>query len=184
MNYSLPCAVEIDGTSHNIRNKGDYRTVLDVIAVLNDPDLNDREKAYCSLQIFYEDADSIKDNEKALREMFIFVNLGVNEDNNRPTPRLMDWEQDFNIIVAPVNRIIGKEIRSMDYLHWWSFISAYYEIGDCCFANVVSIRKKLKTGKKLEKYERDYYRDNKSIIDLHERVSTEEQELIDSILNG
>ena len=45
----------------------------------------------------------------------------------------MDGEQDFPFIVGPVNRVLGKEIQSLKYLHWWSFLSAYTEIGDCTF---------------------------------------------------
>lgn len=60
----------------------------------------------------------------------------------RKSPKLVDWGQDFKLIVAPVNRILGLEARAEKYLHWWSFISAYYEIGECLFAQVIRIRRK------------------------------------------
>ena len=65
----------------------------------------------------------------------------------------MDGEQDFPFIVGPVNRVLGKEIRSLKYLHWWSFLSAYTEIGDCTFQKIVSIRSKRAKGMRLEKGE-------------------------------
>ena len=37
--WSLPISVEIDGTEYAIRNKCDYRVVLDVISALNDEEL-------------------------------------------------------------------------------------------------------------------------------------------------
>ena len=61
--WSLPIAVEIDGKEYAIRNKCDYRVVLDVIAVLKDNELNQEEKIKCSLFIFYEDITGLEDVE-------------------------------------------------------------------------------------------------------------------------
>jgi hypothetical protein len=43
MMWNLPLSVEIDGKDYKIRNKCDYRMVLDVINALNDEEL---EKVY------------------------------------------------------------------------------------------------------------------------------------------
>ena len=50
--WNLPTTVEINGKELKIRNKCDYRVVLDVIAVLNDKDLDNDSKIRCSLYIF------------------------------------------------------------------------------------------------------------------------------------
>ena len=42
MNYSLPYSVNIDGEELQIRNKCDFRVVLDVIEALNDEDLTEQ----------------------------------------------------------------------------------------------------------------------------------------------
>ena len=44
MMWDLPVAVEINGKNHPIRNKCDYRVVLDVICALNDNELTEEEK--------------------------------------------------------------------------------------------------------------------------------------------
>ena len=56
MIWDLPVAVEINGKSYPIRNKCDYRVVLDVICALNDNELTDEEKVKCALFILYENA--------------------------------------------------------------------------------------------------------------------------------
>ena len=91
--------------------------------------------------MFYPDMAAIpqEDLQKACDYMVWFLNCG-DEGDNRRRPKLMDWEQDFQYIVAPINRVVGCEVRAADYLHWWTFISAYYEIGDCLFAQIVRIR--------------------------------------------
>ena len=90
----------------------------------------------------------------------------------------MDWEQDFQYIVAPINRVIGKEIRSLEYLHWWTFISAYYEIGDCLFAQIVRIRSIKAKGKRLDKQDQEFYKENKRLVDIKSKYSETEEKLL------
>lgn len=64
MMWNLPTEAEINGRKYPIRNKCDYRVVLDVIEALNDTELPDREKAYCAMYIFYEDISSAPTSRK------------------------------------------------------------------------------------------------------------------------
>ena len=87
----------------------------------------------------------------------------------------MDWEQDATLIIAAVNRVVGREIRADKYMHWWTFLSAYMEIGECTFTHILSIRQKRATGKKLEKWEQDYIRDNKDVVLLKDKLTEQEK---------
>ena len=170
MMWDLPIAVEIKGKSHPIRNKCDYRVVLDVICALNDNELTDEEKVKCALFIFYEDFSAIDDFDTAIKEMFRIINGGEEqEENQEQKPQLMDWEHDFPVLVAPINRVLGFEIRSVDYLHWMSLLSAYMEIGECTFSTIVSIRSKQAKKQKLDKWEIEYIREHKKLIELPKR---------------
>ena len=87
---------------------------------------------------------------------------------------------DFKILIAPINRVLGFETRTAEYVHWWTFLSAYMEIGECLFSNVISIRKKRISGKKLEPWEQEFYRENKKMVDLPQSLTDEEKEWLDS----
>jgi hypothetical protein len=51
------------------------------------------------------------------------------------------------------------------------------EIGSkCLFASILDIRTKKAKGKKLEKHEQEFYRDNRALIDLERKYSAEELE--------
>ena len=181
MMWDLPIAVEINGKSHPIRNRCDYRVVLDVICALNDNELTEDEKVKCALFIFYEDISQIDDFDTAIKEMFRIINGGEEqEESAEQKPQLMDWQHDFSVLVAPINHVLGYEVRSVDYLHFYTFLSAYMEIGECTWATVVSIRKKKTTRKKLEKWEQEFYRDNKKMVDLPRKLTAEELEYLDS----
>ena len=178
MIFDLPTSVTIGGNDHQIRS--DYRAVLDICTALTDPDLSDQEKAIVMLDIFYPNLSDMPPEhyEEAVKKCFWFINCGEDEPAQHSAPKLVDWEQDFKYIVAPVNRVVGTEIRALEYLHWWSFISAYYEIGDCTFAQIVRIRDMLARGKQLDKVEREWYEKNRNLVDLKVTYTEAENELL------
>ena len=53
------------------------------------------------------------------------------------------------------------------------------EIREGIFSTVLGIRQKMAKGKRLEKWEREFRRNNKKICDLKTRYTKEEQEEID-----
>lgn len=179
--WDLPKTVEINERTLKIRNDCDYRVVLDVISALNDDELDDNTKIQCALFIFYENIEEITDLQVAVDEMMKIINCGDEQDENEPPkPKTMDWEHDFNNIAPPISRVLGYSVRdSKNYTHWYDFIGAYMEIGDCYFAQVVSIRNKRLKGKKLDESDREFYREHKKDIDLPMKLSKEEQEWLD-----
>lgn len=179
--WDLPTCTDIGGTTYAFRS--DFRAILDVIKVLSDTSISNEERSLTGLLIFWEDFDSIPPQywKEAADYMAWFLNCGQ-EAPQKKKPKLMDWEQDADLIASPINRVLGYECRTCEYLHWWSFISAYMEIGECLFAEVVNVRKKLKRGKKLEKHEREFYRDNKDLVDFKVKTTEQEDEVINDWL--
>lgn len=186
----LPKNLDVCGVSYEIRS--DYRAVLDICTVLSDPELNDQDKAIASLDILYPAfaGSTIEGKGKpetvlmppehyheAIKQCFWFINCGMTASGKR-RPKLVDWEKDFKYIVAPVNRVCGKEIRSVEYMHWWTFIATYQEIGDCTFAQMIRIRERLAKGKALDKTDREWYRQNRDIVDLKAVYTAQENKTL------
>lgn len=173
-----------DDVPLRIRNECDYRVVLDVIGALNDEELEKEERLKCALFIFYENIEECIDYETASKEMLIIVNNGnedTEEEQQNDKPPIMDWHHDFNKIAPPITRVLGYSVRdSKNYTHWYDFVGAYMEIGECSFSNIVSIRSKKQKGKKLDKWEEEFYREHKKEIDLPRKLTKEEMEWLDS----
>lgn len=182
MMWDLPVSVNINGKEHPIRNDCDFRVVLDVICALNDDELTKEEKIKCSLVIFYENVSEIDDLETAISEMFRIINGGsAQEETDEQGPKLMDWEHDFNQIAPPVSRVLGYDIRTpKKYTHWYTLLGGYQEIGECTFSTVVSIRSKRAKGQKLEKWELDYVREHRRLVELPKKMTQEEQNILNS----
>lgn len=176
--WELPVSATIGG--HEYAFRSDFRDILDLIAVFSDPYIPQDEKGIAALAMFYLEPEEIPPHklQEAADYLEWFVNGGKDYQSTKPQPKLMDWEQDADLVAAPVNRVLGYECRSCEYLHWWTFLAAYMEVGDSTFAQVVSIRKKLRRGKKLEKYEREFYAQNRELVDFKVKPTEQEEELI------
>lgn len=168
--WALPESAEIGGTVYELNT--DYRDVLEIIQYLNDPDRPDYLRWRIAVALFYEGEIPPEHQQEAMEYLASFIACG--EVDTKPGPQLMDWEQDAKAVIADVNKVAGKEIRALPYLHWWTFISYFQAIGEGQLSTIVSIRDKLRRGKKLEKWEKDFYRENKARVDLKKKYSAEE----------
>lgn len=175
MVWELPETLNVNGTDYKIRT--DFRAILDIINCFSDPNYEDDEKWIVCLTILYEDFDDMpeSDYENAMLQAKWFIDCGIDRESDNKKPALMDWEQDGSIIIPAINRVLGYECRSQRNLHWWTFISAYMEIGESLFSNILSIRNKQLKGQKLEKYEREFMRENQDLVILRNRLTDDEE---------
>lgn len=179
MIYDLPKSLIVCGEEYEIRT--DFREILDIMEILNDVEIKDKERGFLALLYFYPDLENMppESYKEALEQCFWFLNGGKqDEQTGRKPPRLMDWEQDFQYIIAPVNRVLGHEARAVEYLHWWTFLSAYMEIGECTFAQIVHIRDMKSKGKPLDKADKEWYRRNQKLVDLKTRYTSMEEDIL------
>lgn len=174
MTGELPKSLTVAGRVYAIRT--DFRDVLKILIAFNDPELDDAEKIYICLFILYEEFDFLPqdDYEAAYRAAVRFIDCGTSP-SDRKSPRTMDWEQDESLLFPAVNHIAGFETRSVRYLHWWTFMGYFMEIHEGVFSHVLHIRGKKAKGRKLEKWEAEFWQANKDICVLHEKLTDEEK---------
>lgn len=182
--YELPITITVNENVYSIRNKGDYRMVLDVFTVLNDVELSEQERILTSLIIFYTEFDDVKRlfacSEEELtaltEEMFNFFNCGQTSPGANTNVKLIDWDNDEQLISSAINNVANTEIRSVEYCHWWTFMGYYLAIGESPLSTVVGIRSKIVKGKKLEKYEQEFRRDNPQYFNWDRRTLQEKED--------
>ena len=191
--YELPTTVTVNDNIYTIRNNGDYRMVLDCFQVLNDVELSEKERLFAFLIIFYEDFNTLEDvlltDDETIKSLvdnaFLFFNCGQEHVAGETNYKTIDWEQDSQLISSAVNKVAGKEIRAEQYLHWWTFMGYFSSVGESSLATVVGIRSKIAKGKKLEKYEQEFRRDNPQYFNWDRRTlkQKEDDELINQLWN-
>ena len=181
--WELPATARIGGVIYPIY--ADYRDILEIFRYLEDPNEPEYVRWQIALALFYEGEIPAEHMGEAIEYLVKFLSCG--DTKPTPGPKLLDWEQDAQIIISDVNKVAQQEIRAMPYLHWWTFLSWFHAIGEGQLSSLVAIRQKLQKGQKLEPWEQEYYRKNKAQVDLRRRYSAEElaeQERLQKLLGG
>lgn len=190
--WEFPTSLNVGGIDYEIRT--DYRAVLDLFAALSDSecfgDTEEETKIIHTGQVieimFPKWMDiPVEKIPEAVEKVYQFINMEMPE--TKENEKVVDWVQDSIIIIPAVNKVLNYEIRSQEYVHWWTFLGAYMEIGESLFSTVIHIREKLIKGQKLDKWEQKFYKENKSLIDFKEKKaqrSEEEKSAISELFYG
>lgn len=180
--YDLPTSLTIGEVDFQIRCN--WKAVLDALAACADPELDDRGKVECLLKIMFPDWENLPIDDKLeeiCQKVSEFIDCGQ-KDDGKQRPKLIDWEQDAQIIIPEINKVAGKEVRLEPNIHWWTFWGWFMGIGDGVLASVISVRQKKAKHKKLEKWEQEFYNANKDLIDLRvpetEEIRKEKDDLL------
>lgn len=169
--YQLPVKTRIEGSEYDLQ--ADFRDVLEVIGCLQDPGLPEFIRWQVALGLFYRQEVDPRHSRQAMEYLSWFL-TGGNPDSDKPGPKLLDWQQDAPAIISDINRTAGQEIRTLPFVHWWTFLSWFHGIGEGQVSALVSIRDKLSRGKKLEGWEKEFYRQNRERIRLKKQYSPQE----------
>lgn len=184
---ALPEALTVGGEEYTIRT--DYRNVLDVFEAFQDPEMTKDEKWIVAIYLMFEDffcADDVLeaaqngfDLKEAMKQISWFISAGQPEKQVLEQP-IYNWTQDEQMIFSAVNKVAGRETRELEYLHWWTFLGYFNEVGEGTFSFIVGIRNKLNRGKKLEKHEKEFLSHNKELVLMKKPLTKEEQEQEDA----
>ena len=169
--WTLPTRASIGGRIYEIHC--DFRDILEIFSYFSDPDMPSYLQWQIALALFYEGEIPREHQQEAMEYLSRFIS-GGKEETVVSGPRLIDWEQDAELIAADINKTAGLDVRALPFLHWWTFLSWFHALGDGRLATVVSIRAKLARGKKLEDWEKEFYREHKQLVDLVKRHSRQE----------
>lgn len=185
----LPTALEINGAEYEINT--DFRVVLTIFEAFEDPELSEKEKSLVMLYLLFVEPGAIPrgDLQDALTKAAWFIDGGGAErkETGSSGKRVFSWVHDEKILFSAINKVAGFETRAAEYLHWWTFLGYFNEIGEGMFSTVISIRQKKARGKKLDKWDEDFYRANRTLCDLptaRSKAEQEERDYINRLLNG
>ena len=176
----LPSSLEVQGVQLAIN--ADWRPCVNIMRMFERQDLTDSEKILCMVEILYavEVPDSMVAD--AAEQAIWFLNMGETDDKGGQSNgcgRLFSWEQDLRFIISAIEHATHKQIRSMEFYHWWEFMSGFYEIGECVFSTLIHQRKQKKTGKQT-KADREWWAENKDIAELKVELTKDEQEVLNA----
>ena len=173
MMTDLPYSLNIGGVEKAINC--DFRDIILICNAFNDPNLKTSEKTRIMLNNLYvDDWMEFSNIEEAIKKAVWFIDWGKEYSEKENSPKVMDWEQDYNLIISAVNnKAAVVDVRDLPFMHWWTFLGYFSDRGECQFSSITEIREKINKGKKLEKWEREILRDNRDQIILKNKAAAE-----------
>ena len=167
----LPYTLTVGGEEKAINC--DFRDIILICNAFNDPDLKASEKTQIMLtNLYVDDWWEFSDIEEAIKQAVWFIDWGKEFSEKENSPKIMDWEQDYNLIISAVNnKAAVVDVRDLPFMHWWTFLGYFSDRGECQFSSITEIREKLNKGKKLEKWEKEILRENRDQIILKNKAA-------------
>lgn len=176
----LPSSLSLQGQEYAIN--ADWRPCVNIMRMFERTDLSDTEKVLCMVGILYEDEIPDRLMTEAAEQAVWFLNLGEAADGKKSAlsfGRLFSWEQDLKFIISAVDKSAGFSIRSKEFYHFWEFMSAFFETGECVFNTIVHQRKLKKTGKQ-SKADKEWWAENRDIAELKVELTSDEREILNA----
>ena len=180
----LPTSFVINNKTYEF-NCG-FRESIIFTLMMQDDSLTDEEKILGALKLYYPIIP--KDTEKALEKIYWFYSKGnVEEDNKkvkqgkrifkRNNKKAYDFEVDSDLIftafMSQYNINLNKE-----NLHWWEFLALFNSLNDDNEIVKIMNYRTIDLTSIEDKKERKMYSDLQKYYSLEDRISKEEQELL------
>lgn len=162
----LPESVQINGVDYKLRT--DFRNALRVMLAFEDSDVTPEERGAILLENIYEEVPEDVSAAITMASRFLDGTLeGREEEPREEKPRLYSFSHDGNYIFAAFQQTHGIDLDTVQ-MHWWKWIALFMDLGqDTTFCNLISMRKRVKTGK-ASKEEVKEYRENRDLYELPE----------------
>lgn len=168
--WDLPDRAVIQGEEFPFR--GDFRNIIAIMGVLEEESRPPLLRWLIALEKFYVNPVPREKWQGAMEYLARFISGGEESEGGA---KLLDWQTDASVIIADVNKAAGRELRSEPFVHWWTFLAFFRAVGEGQLSALVTVRDKLRRGKKLEGWEQEFYRNNRAQVELRPKLTAEER---------
>lgn len=180
----LPTSFVINNKTYEF-NSG-FRESIIFTLMMQDDSLTDEEKILGALKLYYPIIP--KDTEKALEKIYWFYSKGnVEEDNKkvkqgkrifkRNNKKAYDFEVDSDLIFTAFMSQYNINLNR-ENLHWWEFMALFNSLNDDNEIVKIMNYRTIDLTSIEDKKERKMYSDLQKYYSLEDRISKEEQELL------
>ena len=180
--FDLPTTLIVNEKEYRVET--DFRKILNIMLMFEDEELTIYEKQSIMLKMLYIDPPPVGSESEATHQAAYFIDGGIEESRggkSKDLGRLYSWNQDKVYILSGIDKTLGYSSRSCDYLHWWLFLGALLDMGECTFSHIIHMRRAKKENK-LSKEEKKQWSENPDLYELRIEQRTAE-DLLD-LING
>ncbi len=161
---SLPTTVMVAGREFDIAS--DFRTGILYEQLMQDPDLDSRQKARAAIALYYGDVWP-DDFTEAMNQLIWFYSCGRELEKTagagRPSrfggKRLYDYDEDAVYFYAAFLTQYGIDLQDIKYLHWWKFQALFNGLNEDQRLSQIMSYRAADLSKIKNKSEREHYRE-------------------------
>lgn len=180
----LPTSFVINNKTYEF-NSG-FRESIIFTLMMQDDSLTDEEKILGALKLYYPIIP--QNTEKAIEKIYWFYSRGnVEEDNKkvkqgkrifkRNNKRAYDFETDSDLIFTAFMTQYNINLNR-ENLHWWEFMALFNSLKDDTEIVKIMNYRTIDLTSIEDKKERKMYSDLQKYYSLEDRISKEEEELL------
>lgn len=178
----LPTFVEIEGKEFEINT--DFRTSILFELLMQDDNVNEEEKIYMALELYYPE---IPPNiNEAIDQMLWFYRCGKDIKESRGTGKgkstqIYSFNFDDDYIYSAFLDQYGVDLQDIEYLHWWKFKAMFKSLKEDNEIVKIMGYRAMDINKIKDKEQKLYY---KKMQDLYKiPLPQDEQDKLEKINN-
>lgn len=178
----LPEAVTVSGTAYAF--DPDFRAFIIMEKVLDDPELDERQKIDEIIGLFFVGDEVPADKQEAIDAILDMYLCGEKQRPRKPRKNgnvelkekpIYSFTHDSAMIYAAFLHDYGIDLNAVEYLHWWKFMALFKNLGtDNKIVEVMGYRA-ADPGKIKDKGERSRIMRMKEIYALPNNMTTEDK---------
>lgn len=125
-------------TNNGLRIRTDFRESIKFELLMQDKNINEKDKIVQALKLYYYDLDKIKDIKQAIDDLLWFYRSGrdiIIQENNieekeEKTKQIYSYEFDDEYIYSAFMEQYKIDLNSIKYLHWWKFKALFNSLNE------------------------------------------------------
>lgn len=125
-------------TNNGLRIRTDFRESIKFELLMQDKNINEKDKIMQALKLYYYDLDKIKDIKQAIDGLLWFYRSGKdiiiqennNEEKEEKTKQIYSYEFDDEYIYSAFMEQYKIDLNSIKYLHWWKFKALFNSLNE------------------------------------------------------
>jgi hypothetical protein len=180
----LPTSVLVEGIEYRINS--DFRTSMLFEIMMQDSELEDRQKILQALSLYYKDIPKAVD--KAIDKILWFYSCGKKVESTKGTEsvkvsQIYSFEYDDEYIYSAFLCQYGIDLQDIQYLHWWKFKALFKALKEDIELVKIMGYRAMDLSKIKDKEQKMYYRKMKEMYKIPTKMDRDEKQKLDNIEN-
>ena len=186
----VPNKVTIENKEYEINS--DFRTSILFEMMMQDTEINDKEKIIIALELYYPILPS--NVYEAIEKLLWFYRGGKDiltsksKGVGKSVSQIYNYEYDDEYIYSAFLDQYGVDLQDIEYLHWWKFKAMFKALKEDNMITKIMSYRSMDLSKIKDKEQKAYYKKMKDLYKLPDNISSSEKEKLKEIektlLNG